>query len=57
MNPYLENLIANTTFLNPIHHTINYNSEDFDSYKPHRIFTPKQKEACWKKVSLLFYLY
>lgn len=30
-----------------------YNEEDFKKYDPHRIFTHKQKEECWKMVSSL----
>lgn len=58
MNSDLEKQILNTYFSTNTKDFIDkdsfkYYEEDFKNYEKHRVFTPKQKEECWKLASLI----
>ncbi len=59
MNSDLESLLSNTFFSKATTQYYKeerkkyFNEEDFKSYEKHRIFTPKQKEECWKLSNMI----
>lgn len=48
--PYFSFNEFNTEKVNNSSSKTFYNEDDFRKYEPHRIFTHKQKEECWKMV-------